>query len=154
MKSGRRRFPSLFPLSYTPSQSAMAPTLVLDIQLHILKLATPPQTVSKQAERRDFLRTCSLVHHSWLGTAQRLLFRHLRIDFDTLRSDASAVDALFDLAERKTPFVDSVELDCDEGGWDESALEAVWRRCLKVKELTVRWKEGEPCAVLDLLEGA
>jgi hypothetical protein len=50
----------------------MAPTLPLELQLHILELALPPLIRRNLNERVRLCKAFSLVHRSWTKTAQRL----------------------------------------------------------------------------------
>ncbi|BGP18063.1 hypothetical protein JCM10213_008401 [Rhodosporidiobolus nylandii] len=62
------------------SPTSPFPFLPLEIQLDILSLSTPPDTVAGRAERRRHLERCSRVCRAWKRPAQKELFGDVEFD--------------------------------------------------------------------------
>jgi hypothetical protein len=62
------------------SSSIPLPRLPIELQLYILLLSVPIDTVATRIARQTHLQTVSLVHSSWTSTAHRSLFSSVAFD--------------------------------------------------------------------------
>ncbi|GAA5909154.1 hypothetical protein JCM6882_001204 [Rhodosporidiobolus microsporus] len=126
----------------------MDPPLPLELQLHILELALPPQTLRRLPDRRKVLKDFSLLHRDYTKPMQRLLYAMPHFD---LAGDGvpERIKRTLDAADEIEALVTGLDLrfrTCPFEEIREEVLDLLRGRASTVRELAVfLLARGFPC---------
>ncbi|GAA6037564.1 hypothetical protein JCM8097_006115 [Rhodosporidiobolus ruineniae] len=88
----------------------MEPHLPVELQLHVLELASPPLTSTNFGSRRDLCKSLSLVHSAWTGTAQAALNSVVELNIKDEELERAHLERILQGVEEKDVRVDGVVL--------------------------------------------